>query len=129
MTKIESKNSIYPHMHFTEHLVGVFRKPPWKCNSDYETSSVLIRRLKKGAASTSPKNKSQPHRTHLELGATAEPNQVNCLLCDLGGLLTKNTEQAMVQTSTSLWTDQKQVNERVGGRYSPSAGNRWPWID
>jgi hypothetical protein len=83
----------------------------------------------KQVLSTSPKNKSQPHRTHLELGATAEPNQVNCLLCDLGGLLTKNTEQAMVQTSTSLWTDQKQVNERVGGRYSPSAGNRWPWID
>jgi hypothetical protein len=29
----------------------------------------------------------------------------------LGGLLMKNTEQAMVQTNTSLWTDQKQIDQ------------------
>jgi hypothetical protein len=36
------------------------------------------------ALSTSPENKSQLHRTHIELGATAEPKQLNCLLGDLG---------------------------------------------
>jgi hypothetical protein len=27
-TKIGLKNSLYPHRHFTEHLVGVFEKQP-----------------------------------------------------------------------------------------------------
>jgi hypothetical protein len=30
MAKIDSKNSLYPHRYFTEHLVGVFEKPPWE---------------------------------------------------------------------------------------------------
>jgi hypothetical protein len=32
--KIESKISLYPHRHFTEHLVGAFKKSPWECNSN-----------------------------------------------------------------------------------------------
>jgi hypothetical protein len=28
MTKLRSKNSLYPHRHFTEHLVGAIKKSP-----------------------------------------------------------------------------------------------------
>jgi 2-oxo-4-hydroxy-4-carboxy--5-ureidoimidazoline (OHCU) decarboxylase len=80
MTKIELKNSIYSHRHFTEHLMDVFRKPPWECNSDYKTESFDPTTqegtgFNKQVLSTSRENKSQPHRTHLELGATAELNK------------------------------------------------------
>jgi hypothetical protein len=34
MTKIRSKLNLYPHRHFTEHLVGAFRKSPQEYNSD-----------------------------------------------------------------------------------------------
>jgi hypothetical protein len=44
-TKIRSKNSLYPHRHFTEHLVGAFRKSPWESDLNHETSSFLIRQL------------------------------------------------------------------------------------
>jgi hypothetical protein len=40
------KNSLYPHRHFTKHLVGTFRKSPRKSDLNYESSSLLIRRLK-----------------------------------------------------------------------------------
>jgi hypothetical protein len=36
MIKIRLKNSLYSHRHFTEHLVGAFRKPPRKSNSCHE---------------------------------------------------------------------------------------------
>jgi hypothetical protein len=39
MTKIESRNSLYPHMHFTEHLVGAFRKSPRENDLNKEPSS------------------------------------------------------------------------------------------
>jgi hypothetical protein len=45
-TKIESRNSLYPHRYFTEHLVGAFRKPPRERNSNHETLSLSIRWLK-----------------------------------------------------------------------------------
>jgi hypothetical protein len=45
-TKIRSKNSLYPHRHFTEHLVGAFRKPPRECNLNCKTSRFSIRQLK-----------------------------------------------------------------------------------
>jgi hypothetical protein len=45
--KIGSKNNLYLHRHFTEHLVDAFRKPPWKSNLNHEFSSFLIRRLKR----------------------------------------------------------------------------------
>jgi hypothetical protein len=32
MTKIKSKISLYPHMHFTEHLAGVFGKQSFENN-------------------------------------------------------------------------------------------------
>jgi hypothetical protein len=46
MTKIVSKNSLYPHKHFTEYLVGVFRKSPRESNLNYKTSKFSIRQLK-----------------------------------------------------------------------------------
>jgi hypothetical protein len=46
MTKIDSKNSLYPHMHFTEHLVDVFRKSLRESDLNHKFSSLLIRRLK-----------------------------------------------------------------------------------
>jgi hypothetical protein len=45
-TKIRSKNSLYPHRHFTKHLVGTFGKPPRESDLNYEPSSLLDRRLK-----------------------------------------------------------------------------------
>jgi hypothetical protein len=40
-TKIDSKNSLYPHSHFTEHLVGAFEKSPRKSNLNHETLSFF----------------------------------------------------------------------------------------
>jgi hypothetical protein len=40
------KNSLYPHRHFTEHLVGTFRKSPRESDLNHEFSSLLIQRLK-----------------------------------------------------------------------------------
>jgi hypothetical protein len=45
-TKINSKNSLYSYNHFTEQLVGAFKKSPWESYLIYESSSLLIRRLK-----------------------------------------------------------------------------------
>jgi hypothetical protein len=52
------------------------------------------------ALSTSPENKSQLHRIHIELGATAEPKQLNCLLGDLG----ERTEKRC--SSKVKWADE-----------------------
>jgi hypothetical protein len=46
MTKLDSKNSLYPLSHFTKHLMDVFRKLPRKSNLNHESSSLLIRQLK-----------------------------------------------------------------------------------
>jgi hypothetical protein len=46
ITKIDSKNSLYPHKHFIEHLVDAFEKSPRENNLNHESSSLLIRRLK-----------------------------------------------------------------------------------
>jgi hypothetical protein len=43
MTKIKMKSSLYPHRHFTEHLMDVFGKSPWESNLNHESSSLLIR--------------------------------------------------------------------------------------
>jgi hypothetical protein len=42
MMKIESKNSLYIHSHFTEYLLGVFEKLPRENNLKHESSSLLI---------------------------------------------------------------------------------------
>jgi hypothetical protein len=61
--------------------VGVSEKLPRENNLDHEFSNFLNRQLMTRPASnlqalsTRRENKSQPHRTHLELGATAEPNK------------------------------------------------------
>ncbi len=39
-TKIDSKNSLYPLRHFTEHLLVVFRKLPWENDLNHESSSL-----------------------------------------------------------------------------------------
>jgi hypothetical protein len=44
-TKIDSKNSLYPLSHFTEHLVSVFGKLPRENNLDYKSSRLSIRWL------------------------------------------------------------------------------------
>jgi hypothetical protein len=46
MTKINSKNSLYPLRYFTEHMVGVFRKLPQENDLDHESLRLLIRWLK-----------------------------------------------------------------------------------
>jgi hypothetical protein len=39
--EINSKNSLYPHSHFTKQLVGVFGKSPWGNDLNHESSSLL----------------------------------------------------------------------------------------
>jgi hypothetical protein len=39
--KIRSKNIIYPHRHFTEHLVCMFEESPLKNNLNHESSSFF----------------------------------------------------------------------------------------
>jgi hypothetical protein len=71
MTKIDSKNSLYTHSHFTEHLVCAFEKPPWKNNLNHESLSLLIRRLKNHTGMNSC-NKSQTHdrKSQLKINQT-----------------------------------------------------------
>jgi hypothetical protein len=38
--KIGSKNSLCPHSHFIEHLVGAFKKSSWESNLNHESSSL-----------------------------------------------------------------------------------------
>jgi hypothetical protein len=47
--KIDSKNSLSPLRHFTEHLVGVFVKLLQENDLDHESSRLLIRWLKSTA--------------------------------------------------------------------------------
>jgi hypothetical protein len=42
-TKNQTKNSLYPHSHFTEHLIDAFKKSPRKNDLNYELSSLLNR--------------------------------------------------------------------------------------
>jgi hypothetical protein len=51
-TRINSKNSLYPLRHFTEHLVGEFRILPQENNLDHKSSNFLIRRLKRHTGTT-----------------------------------------------------------------------------
>jgi hypothetical protein len=46
MTQIRSKNSLYSHKHFTEHLVDTFKKLPCKSDLNHKTSNFSIRQLK-----------------------------------------------------------------------------------
>jgi hypothetical protein len=50
--KIRSKIDLYPHMYFTEHLMGAFEKSPQKSNLNHESSSLLVRRLKNNTGSS-----------------------------------------------------------------------------
>jgi hypothetical protein len=43
--KIETKNRLYPLRHFTEHLMGVFRKLPRENDLDHKSSKLSIRWL------------------------------------------------------------------------------------
>jgi hypothetical protein len=45
MTKIDSKNSLSPLRHFTEHLEGVLGKLPRENDLDHESSGLLIQWL------------------------------------------------------------------------------------
>jgi hypothetical protein len=57
ITKIRSKNNLYPHRHFTKHLMNAFRKPPWENNLNHETLSLLSSDSR--VIPTSPCNDSQ----------------------------------------------------------------------
>jgi hypothetical protein len=63
-TKIDSKNSLYSLSHFTEYLVGVFRKLPRKNNLDHKSSSLLIRWLKSTTGTSSYNN---PQTTRVKI--------------------------------------------------------------
>jgi hypothetical protein len=65
MIKIRSKNSLYHHSHFTEHLVGTFGKSPRESNLNHESSSLLIWWLKNTASFTltASKTKNQKHKS------------------------------------------------------------------
>jgi hypothetical protein len=56
------KNSLYPLRHFTEQLVGAFRKPPWEYNLDRESSSLLNRQLKSNTGNPLPTNHTEIHQ-------------------------------------------------------------------
>jgi hypothetical protein len=62
--KIESKNNLYSHMHFTEHLVGAFGKSARKSNLNHKSSSLLIRRLKNMTGMSSCNN---PHVPQMKI--------------------------------------------------------------
>jgi hypothetical protein len=47
MTKIGSKNNLYPHRYFSEQLVDAFEKSPRESNLNHESSSLFIRWLKR----------------------------------------------------------------------------------
>jgi hypothetical protein len=65
MTKINSKNSLYPFSHFTEHLVDVFKKLPRENDLDHESSRLLIWWLKSTTGI-------QPATTHTRTGSHIE---------------------------------------------------------
>jgi hypothetical protein len=72
-TKIDSKNSLYPLRHFTEHLMGVFRKLPRKNNLDHESSRFLIWWLKSTTGTQPATIHNRPTKqTVEEIGATVE---------------------------------------------------------
>jgi hypothetical protein len=68
MTEINSKNDLYLLRHFTEHLVGVFRKSPRESNLKHKTSSFSILQLKKttGASPATILTKPTKNRTKFE---------------------------------------------------------------
>jgi hypothetical protein len=72
-TKIDSKNSLSPLSHFTEHLVGVFGKLPRENDLDYESSRLLIRWLNSTSGTPPATNQSQ-HEREKEITPRAEPN-------------------------------------------------------
>jgi hypothetical protein len=60
MTKIDSKNSLSPLRHFTEHLVDVFGKLPRENDLDHKFSKLLIRWLKSTTEIQPATNHTQP---------------------------------------------------------------------
>jgi hypothetical protein len=62
-TKIDSKNSLSPLRHFTEHLVGEFVKLPRENDLDHESLRLLIRWLK-STAEESPATNFTPREQH-----------------------------------------------------------------
>jgi hypothetical protein len=77
-TKFDSKNSLYPLSHFTEHLVGVFRKLPRENDLDHESSRFLIRWLKSTTGIQPATIHNRPTKqTVEEIGATVEHQYKN----------------------------------------------------
>jgi hypothetical protein len=73
MTKIGSKNSLYPHKHFTEHLMDLFRKSPWNSDLNYETSNFSIRQLKNYTGAS----RATIHKQHEEVSYQNEWQHLN----------------------------------------------------
>jgi hypothetical protein len=78
-TKIGSKNSLYPHNHFTEQLMGTFRKSLWESDLNQEPSSLLIQRLK-NYVSLLP-----PHQNPQEKLHTGTGNRTTCAVLSREG--------------------------------------------
>jgi hypothetical protein len=80
-TKIGSKNSLYPHWHFTEQLVNAFRKSPWERNLNHEILSFLIRQLKNYTGLQLQPSTSNTRKIHIktsrQAGRTAEQQKQN----------------------------------------------------
>jgi hypothetical protein len=86
MIKIGLKNSLYPHMHFTEHLVGAFGKPPRKSNLNHKTSSLFdpVAQDKTGfhlqwSTHNRKTNLLNRHRLKSRKSKTEEPNHVRAV--------------------------------------------------
>jgi hypothetical protein len=75
-TTIDSKNSLYAHMHSIEHLMGAFRKSPLNSNLNHESSSLLIRRLKNHTGSSICNNPHKPPtKFHTKFTPFQEPKE------------------------------------------------------
>jgi hypothetical protein len=82
-TKIGSNNSLYHHNHFTEQLMGTFRKSLRESDLNQEPSSLLIQRLKNYASLLPAKIHTKIHKRNctqeqgieqLVLCSQAQPN-------------------------------------------------------
>jgi hypothetical protein len=62
-TKTQLKNSLSALRHFTEHLVDVFRKLPWKNNLDHKSSRLSIQWLN-STPGESPATNFTPREQH-----------------------------------------------------------------
>jgi hypothetical protein len=118
--KIDSKNSLYPHSHFTEHLVGAFGKPTLKSNLNHESSSLLIRRLKNNTDTSTCNNphkiphKTRANRTKAVDSETEETElQATEMTSPVAHRSTLDSACALLTSQLNRWRKQSVNRERV----------------